>query len=202
MPRSLRALEVRTEQPAAAIAGPVREALSSVAKDLMIRSIIPLTEQVDRSLAAEQLLLRLCLVFGGLALLLACVGLYGVIAYSVAQRTMEIGLRVALGATPFSVMRGVLRETLVLVVLGIAIGIPASLFAGRLLVTFLYGLTPRDPATLGARDGHPAGRGHARRRAARAARVARGSQRRAPVRVGISLVRTCLPSTPLDKLED
>jgi predicted permease len=153
MPRSLRALEVRTKQPAAAIAGPVREAVSSVAKDLMIRNVIPLTEQVDRSLAAEQLLLRLCLVFGGLALLLACVGLYGVIAYSVAQRTMEIGLRVALGATPFSVMRGVLRDTLVLVVFGIAVGIPASLFAGRLLVTFLYGLTPRDPGTLALATG-------------------------------------------------
>ena len=87
------------------------------------------------------------MLFGGLALLLACVGLYGVIAYSVAQRTTEIGLRVALGATPFSVMRDILRETLVLVVLGIAIGIPAALFAGRLLVSFLYGLTPRDPVT-------------------------------------------------------
>jgi predicted permease len=146
--RSLRALEVRTERPVSEIAGPVRAALASVAKDVMIRGIIPLTEQVDQSLAGEQLLLRLCVVFGGLALLLACVGLYGVIAYSVAQRTPEIGLRVALGATPFSVMRGVLRDTLVLVAAGIAIGIPAALFAGRLLVSFLYGLTPRDPGTL------------------------------------------------------
>ena len=100
------------------------------------------------SLAAERLLLRLCVLFGGLALLLACVGLYGVIAYRVAQRTTEIGLRVALGATPMSVVRGVLRDTLVLVVAGVAIGVPAALAAGRLLVTFLYGLTPRDPATL------------------------------------------------------
>jgi len=110
--------------------------------------VVPLAEQVDRSLAAERLMLRLCVLFGALALVLACVGLYGVIAYSVAQRTAEIGLRVALGATPFSVLRGVLRETLVLVVIGVAIGIPAALAGGRLLVTFLYGLTPRDPGTL------------------------------------------------------
>jgi predicted permease len=148
MTRSLRALEVKTDRPASAIAGPVREALSSVTRDIMIRNVLPLSEQVDASLAAERLLLRLCVLFGGLALLLACVGLYGVIAYRVAQRTPEIGLRVALGATPMSVVRGVLRDTLVLVVAGVAIGVPAALAAGRLLVTFLYGLTPRDPATL------------------------------------------------------
>jgi predicted permease len=148
MTRSLRALEVKTHRPASAIAAPVREALSSVTRDIMIRSVLPLSEQVDASLAAERLLLRLCVLFGGLALLLACVGLYGVIAYRVAQRTTEIGVRVALGATPMSIVRGVLRDTLVLVVAGVALGVPAALAAGRLLVTFLYGLTPRDPATL------------------------------------------------------
>jgi ABC-type antimicrobial peptide transport system permease subunit len=148
MTRSLRSLAVRTTRPLGAVAGPIRDALSGVTKDIMVRGIVPLAEQVDQSLAAEQLLLRLCVLFGGLALLLACVGVYGVIAYSVAQRTTEIGVRVALGATPASVMRGVLRDTLVLVVAGIVIGIPAALAAGRLLVTFLYGLTPRDPATL------------------------------------------------------
>jgi len=148
MTRSLRALEVRTDRPASAIAAPVREALSSVSRDIMIRSVVPLSDQVDASLAAERLLLRLCVLFGALALLLACVGLYGVIAYRVAQRTTEIGVRVALGATPMSVVRGVLRDTLVLVVVGVAIGVPAALAAGRLLVTFLYGLTPRDPMTL------------------------------------------------------
>jgi predicted permease len=147
MTRSLRALEVRTALPAPAIAGPVREALSGVTKDIMIRGVMTLADQVDSSLAAERLLLRLCLVFGGLALLLACVGLYGVIAYSVAQRTGEIGLRVALGATPLSVVRRVLRETMVLVTIGVAIGIPAALASSRLLQSFLFGLTPRDPAT-------------------------------------------------------
>ena len=146
--RSLRALEVRSSLPAAAIAGPVRAALSEASREVMIRSVFPLSEQVASSLAAERLLLRLCVVFGGLALLLACVGIYGVIAYSVMQRTPEIGLRVALGATPGAVMRGVLRDTLVLVIAGVAVGIPAALFAGRSIASFLYGLTPRDPATL------------------------------------------------------
>jgi predicted permease len=153
MTRSLRSLLVRTTQPGSAIAGPVREALLSVTRDVMIRRVIPLTEQVDASLGAEALLLRLCVLFGGLALLLACVGLYGVIAYSVAQRMTEIGVRVALGATPMSVMRGVLRDTLLLVLAGIAIGIPVALFSGRLLLAFLYGLTPRDPATLALATG-------------------------------------------------
>jgi predicted permease len=148
MTRSLRALEVRTSQPASAIAAPVRDALSGVSKDIMIRGVTTLAEQVDASLAAERLLLRLCVLFGGLALLLACVGLYGVIAYSVAQRTPEIGVRVALGATPASVMHGVLRETMGLVIAGVALGVPAALLSTRLLTSFLYGLTPRDPITL------------------------------------------------------
>ena len=147
MTRTLRSLEVRTAQPISRMAGPVREALSSATKDLMIRQVLPLSDQVDQSLAAERLLLRLCAVFAVLALLLACVGLYGVIAYSVAQRTAEIGVRVALGATPSSIMRGIMRETLVLTAAGIAIGIPAALASGTLLISFLYGMTPGDPVT-------------------------------------------------------
>jgi predicted permease len=147
MTRTLRSLEVRSAQPMSALAGPIREALSSVTKDLMIRQVLTLTEQVDHSLSAERLLLRLCAVFAGLALVLACVGLYGVIAYSVAQRTTEIGVRLALGATPSNVMGAIVRDTLILTALGIAIGIPAALAGGRLLVGFLYELTPRDPLT-------------------------------------------------------
>lgn len=148
MTRSLRSLEVRTAQPVSAVAEPIRAALSAVTKDIMVRQVLTLSDQVDSSLAAEQLLLHLCVLFGGLGLVLACVGVYGVIAYSVAQRTTEIGVRVALGASPASVMRGVMKETLGLVVAGVAIGIPAAMAAGRLLVAFLYGLTPRDPGTL------------------------------------------------------
>ncbi len=147
--RSLRSLQVRTAQPVGAVAGPVREALSGVTKDIMIRGILPFGEQVDSSLAAEQMLLRLCVLFGGLALLLACVGLYGVIAYSVAQRTAEIGVRVALGATPASVMRAVLRDTLVLVAAGIRDRHPRVARGGPPPGQLpLRVSTPRDPATL------------------------------------------------------
>jgi predicted permease len=150
MTRTLRSLEVRTAQPIAAIVGPVRDALSSVTKDLMIRQVLPLTEQVDQSLAAERLLLRLCAVFAALALLLACIGLYGVVAYGVAQRTAEIGLRIALGASPATVMKGIIRETLALTAAGIAVGVPVALAAGGLLISFLYEMTPRDPMTFAA----------------------------------------------------
>ena len=153
MTRTLRSLEVRTAQPISAIAGPVRQALSSVTGDLMIRQVLLLTDQVDQSISAERLLLRLCSVFAGLALLLACVGLYGVVAYSVAQRTTEIGVRVALGASPATVMRGIMRETLALAGIGVGLGIPAALAAGGLLTGFLYEMTPRDPATFAAAAG-------------------------------------------------
>ena len=153
MTRTLRSLEVRTSQPMSALIGPIREALSSVTKDLMIRQVLTLGDQVDRSLSAERLLLRLCGVFAALALLLACIWLYGVIAYSVAQRTTEIGVRVALGAPPSSVTRSIMRETLGLAAAGIAIGIPAALASGRFLVKFLYGLTPSDPVTFAASTG-------------------------------------------------
>ena len=150
MTRTLRSLEVRTALPMSALAGPVRDALSGVTKDLMIRQVLPLTEQVNHSLSAERLLLRLCVVFAGLALVLACIGLYGVVAYSVAQRTAEIGVRLALGATPSNVMGAIVRDTVTLAAAGIAVGIPTALVAGRLLIGFLYELTPRDPMTFAA----------------------------------------------------
>ncbi|HKE55790.1 MAG TPA: ABC transporter permease, partial [Pyrinomonadaceae bacterium] len=104
MPRSLRSLEVRTSERSSALAPRIRTELLSVTKDIMIRRVIPLSEQVDRTLAGERMIMTLCTFFGVLALLLASVGLYGVISHSVVQRTNEIGIRMALGATGRSVM--------------------------------------------------------------------------------------------------
>jgi ABC-type antimicrobial peptide transport system permease subunit len=87
--------------------------------------------------------------FGLLALVLACVGLYGVMSYGVAGRMNEIGIRMALGAQGRDVRRMILRESLVLVLVGLAVGLPAALTAPRLISTLLYGLAPTDPVSIG-----------------------------------------------------
>ena len=148
LPRTLRSVEVRTAKPLAAITAPVRQALADVSKDIMIRRVVSLSDQVDQSLAAEWLIMRLCSFFGALALLLACVGLYGVVAYSVTQRTGEIGIRMALGATEHSILWLVLRETTRVVVAGVVVGVPLAFASTRLVSAFLFGLTPTDPQTI------------------------------------------------------
>jgi predicted permease len=148
IPRALRSVEVRTTQPMAALVPAIRQALTDVSKDIMIRRVVTLSNQVDQSLAAERLIMRLCSFFGALALVLACVGLYGVMAYSVTQRTREIGIRMALGASGGSIFRLVFRDTTGIVLTGVAIGVPLALVCTRLVSTFLYGLTTTDPVTM------------------------------------------------------
>jgi predicted permease len=119
-----------------------------------INPIIPvsntytLDDLVDRRLRQETLIAQLSAAFGLLALILASIGLYGVLSYSVTQRTGEIGIRMALGAGRGSVLRMVLRETSFLIVAGLATGVPAALLAGRFVKSKLYGLEPGDPMTL------------------------------------------------------
>jgi ABC-type antimicrobial peptide transport system permease subunit len=86
--------------------------------------------------------------FGALALVLACVGIYGTIAYTVAQRTKELGIRIALGAERAEILRMVLRETLVVVGAGLLVGLPLATLGTRMLTAQLYGLSPHDPLTL------------------------------------------------------
>jgi predicted permease len=148
LPRTLRSLEVRTKEPLTTIAEPVRRALLEVSTDVMIRRVIPLSDQVDRTLAGERLITSLSVVFGLLALLLASIGLYGVISYSVTQRTREIGIRMALGASERGVVRLVLRQGLTVVLVGVAAGLALVVIATRLISSFLYGLSPLDPITI------------------------------------------------------
>jgi ABC-type antimicrobial peptide transport system permease subunit len=109
---------------------------------------LPLSEQVRDSLLRESLMATLSGGFGFLAVSLAGLGLYGVIAYMIARRANEIGVRIALGAGRGQVIRLVLREAAVLLLIGTAAGIPFALWAGKTVTTLLFGLTPRDAASL------------------------------------------------------
>ena len=134
------------EGPPARLALSVERAIRRVDPGLAVTSR-SLDAQVDATLVRERLVAILSGFFGGLALLLAALGLYGVTAYAVGRRRAEIGVRLALGAAPGSVVRLVLRRVTLLVGLGVAIGGVASFWAARLTETLLFGLTPRDPLT-------------------------------------------------------
>jgi ABC-type antimicrobial peptide transport system permease subunit len=123
-----------------------REALA-VDPNVPVIAIETQTEVIDRMLVLERTLATLSGFFGLLALALACVGLYGTMAYAVARRTREIGVRIALGARSLVIQQMILRETAVMVLVGLAAGIPLALAAGRLLRAQLFDLSPFDPAT-------------------------------------------------------
>jgi ABC-type antimicrobial peptide transport system permease subunit len=108
-----------------------------------------LEQQLDDTLLTERLIAMLSAGFGALATLLASIGLYGVMAFVVARRTKEIGVRMALGARPGSVVWLVMKEVLLLVGIGLAVGIPAAIALGRFVSTQLYGVEARDPSVAG-----------------------------------------------------
>jgi putative ABC transport system permease protein len=127
----------------------VRKALASVDPDLVLYSVDPYSEVVSADFQQEKMIATLTMLFGVLGLVLASVGVYGVMAYMVEQRTGEIGVRMALGANRGGVVRMVLRGAFSQVGVGLAIGIPAAIGAGRLMTNQLFGVQPWDPAGLG-----------------------------------------------------
>jgi predicted permease len=133
--------------PSAAVTNVVSQ-IKAVDPDLPISFSKTLDTLVNDSAANQIALAKLSVFFAGLALLLACVGLYGVMSYTVAGRTREIGVRMALGAARSDVLRLVLRESMLLVAMGLGIGIPLSLASSRLLSSFLFGLKATDPLSL------------------------------------------------------
>ncbi len=139
--------EIRTARPEALIE-PVRRSLQGLDPQLVIHDVAPLEANVGYTLRDERLMARLSSIFGALALLLAAVGLYGVISYATTRRTGEIGVRMALGADGRRVLRMVLRETLLLALTGAAVGVPAVLVCARLLASQLYGLSAHGLPTL------------------------------------------------------
>ncbi len=140
--------ELKTAASEGSILKSVREIVRSVDKDLPVFDVRTQTEQIDATLSRERLFAALASGFGLLALILASVGIYGVMAYAVARRTSEIGVRMALGAQKGQVLTMILRETAVLAVAGITIGILASVGLTRYIRGMLYGLTPSDPLAL------------------------------------------------------
>ena len=139
-------LRTTSDQPAA-LQRALTTAIASVHPDLSV-SYRPLEDFVDAALAQERLIAMLSGFFGALALLLAAIGLYGITAYSVVRRRGEIGIRLALGATPGGVVRGVLSQTGMLVLAGIVLGGLASWWASRFVSSLLFGLAPTDPVTI------------------------------------------------------
>ena len=140
--------EIRTFADPHSIIRSIRREVEQVDRTLPILSARPLDELLDRSMTQERLLDKLSAFFGGLALLLASVGLYGVLSYSIARRTNEIGIRMALGAQQSSVLVMVVRETAVMILVGIAIGVSLAFALTRLLSSQVYGLKATDPITV------------------------------------------------------
>jgi putative ABC transport system permease protein len=139
-------LRVAAGTPTAVIPA-VKSSIAEINRDISLE-FKTLALQVDESLARERLLATLSGFFGGLALVLAMIGLYGVMSYNVTRRQNEIGIRMALGAEPGRVLRMVMGEVAVLIGIGLTVGLGAAMATTRFVASFLYGLTPNDPLTL------------------------------------------------------
>ena len=148
VPDVLGNLVVRFSGPASAVVPQVRQTIKQINRNLPIDDVVSLSDHIGRSLVQQKLIARLASFFGLLALLLACVGLYGVMSYGVARRTNEIGIRMALGAQGRSVLWLVLREALLLVGIGLVVGVLASLALTKTAASLLYELKPNDPLTI------------------------------------------------------
>jgi len=145
---SFETFQVRTSADPSVVLGAIQQQALTLDRDVPIVNLRTETEVVDQALFLERTFALLSASFGALALLLACVGLYGTVAYTVAQRTSEIGIRMALGARRELILGMVLRETLLIVLAGIVIGLPLAWIGARLLAAQLFGLSPHDPATI------------------------------------------------------
>jgi predicted permease len=145
--RSSAYFQIRSGGPASTVVAGAKSVMANFDQRIPL-VFTPFSQIVRESLSRERLLAALGGIFSGLALLLACIGLYGVLSYNVARRRNEIGIRMALGATSSTVLRMVLRESALLTAAGLIAGLFGALAAGRLVVAFLYGLSPNDSPTL------------------------------------------------------
>lgn len=152
LPRFVRRVNflVRTNVDPLSLAQPVRGQISELDKDQAVFNVRTMEQALARSVAARRFSMILLTVFAGIALVLAGVGIYGVISYSVAQRTREVGIRMALGAQTTDVLKLIVRDGLKLVVVGVLVGLGGAVILTRLMATLLFGVTPTDSLTYGA----------------------------------------------------
>jgi predicted permease len=139
---------VKTRTARAAITPSLRRAVASIDPNLPLVDVRTQEEQIDELLMNERIFADLASGFGLLALVLACIGIYGLMAYTVSRRTNEIGIRMALGARAEQVLRMVLREAMWMTAVGVAAGLSGALLVGKVIASLLYGLKPWDPVTL------------------------------------------------------
>ena len=142
------AFEVRTRSAPAAVTGAVREAVRQIDQNLPVMDVSTQLEQVEMRFQQEKFFAQAYTLFGIVALLLAALGLFGLMSYNVARRTNEIGIRMALGAQRGDVLRLVMRESMILVIVGVAAGLALALYASRFVTTLLYGVPPTDVLAL------------------------------------------------------
>jgi ABC-type antimicrobial peptide transport system permease subunit len=149
LPRYVRRVNVlvRTSVEPLSLAGPVRNQIGALDKDQAVFNVRTMEEALSRSVAARRFSMILLAMFAMLALVLAAVGIYGVISYSVAQRTREVGIRMALGARTIDVIGLVVRDGLKLVLIGVGVGLAGALALTRLMTTLLFGVTATDALT-------------------------------------------------------
>jgi predicted permease len=148
-PRGLRIYALTGQQPAA-VENAIRERIHRLDPKLVVDGMRTMEEQVDRSISNERALALLAMSFSALALVMTAVGLYGVLAFATAQRTREIGVRMALGAQRGSVVMLVMREMALTAIIGVGVALPAAFALSRLLTSQLYGVQPGDPLTFAA----------------------------------------------------
>src|SRR5437667_8448042 len=140
--------EVRTLQNPMELTAAVRQVAQNMDRNLALYDVRSQVEQISKTLSQERLFARLASCFGALAMLLACVGIYGVMGFAVTRRSRAIGIRMALGASRSEIANMVFGETLALVGIGMILGIIVALGASRLVASMLYGIKPDNPLTI------------------------------------------------------
>jgi len=143
-------ITVRTAGPAAAATATLRRELNTLDRNVALANVMTMDEAAAHSMAGDRMLAVLLTAFAALALALAAIGIFGVLSYSIAQRTQELGVRIAIGAQRGDVLLLVLRETMPLVLAGVAIGVGAGVGLTRVMRSMLFEVQPTDPVTFGA----------------------------------------------------